>query len=127
MTELKRAVLGFLVATTIPAAVLSIFWPLGGEHRIDAILGSFAVAYPFSAGFTISLGLPAFLVLRPFRPGNWWSAVVVGIILGAVVAMLIRRGHLFPEDLANFCAIGGLTAFVFWLIWKPEGKTGADA
>jgi len=119
MRETTAAIVGFLVASIIPGATISALWPIDGTHRIGSILSTFAVAYPFSVVAVIFLGLPAFLLLRPFRPGHWWSVLAVGFLLGAMVSVIVRLPSV-PNfsDFFRYGPIGALAAYVFWLIWK---------
>lgn len=113
------AAAGFLVAPVVPAVAFSLLYPLAG-FEIISILASFAVYYPYSATAVLLLGLPAFLALRPFRPGNWWSVMSVGFLLGVLVAIILRLPStiLHPEDFIVTGPIAAISALVFWLIWK---------
>jgi hypothetical protein len=111
---------GFLVAAAVPPFLLSVVSPLGGSYDIESVLMSSLALIPFSAAFTVLFGLPAFLVLRPFRPGHWWSVTAVGLVLGAAVFRIIQ-GSLWlsnPTGLFLFATAGALSAIVFWLIWR---------
>ena len=125
MTEGRAAVLGFLVASVIPPAVMSLLWPLSGELTLRDFVGSFLIFYPFSALFIAVLGVPAFLVLRRFGPGNWWSVAIVGSLLGAGVAVVLD-GQLVPNDLLVACPIATVTVMVFWLIWKQGYRPNVE-
>lgn len=123
--EITAAAAGFLVASAIPAAIFSTLWPLDETHRIGSIASSFVVAYPFSAAATILLGLPTFLLLRPFRPGQWWSVLAAGFLLGTIASILIRLpGQPDLADVLKNGPTGAVTALVFWLIWKRHAGKG---
>jgi hypothetical protein len=123
MREIVATVLGFLAASIVPPAVMSIAWPLSGELSIGSVLSTFAVAYPFSAGSVVLFGLPAFLLLRPFRPGHWWSVLAAGFLLGTLVAVVLRiPGQPNPNDFLLTGPLGSLSALVFWLIWRPSNQ-----
>jgi hypothetical protein len=91
--------------------------PLDKEEIIRSPLATFALSYPFSAFFVVALGLPTFLLLRPFRPGRWWSVLVVGLLLGGAVAIAVR-GHLYLPDLLLDGPLGSASALAFWLVWR---------
>src|SRR5262249_55931071 len=110
--------LGFLAASMFPPAVLSMFTPLSGELSLGSAAGTFVVTYPFSAAFTFLFGIPTFLLLRRFRPGKWWIAVIVGFLLGIPVAAAVRSGSLNPRDMLVFGPLAAGAALVFWLIWS---------
>ena len=114
MKEFGVAVLAFLAAAVVPVAVLAAIWPLGEKHTPSAILISFLFFYPYSCIATILFGLPAFLVLRPFRPGHCWSVMIVGFLLGCLVPTAMTLPN-YPElrDLAVDGPLGALAALVF--------------
>ena len=119
MREVLSVIIGLIVASVIPAAVLASLGPLDGEYHVHSILLSFLVFYPFSAAATGLLGLPAFLVLRPFRPGHWWSVSATGLLLGVLVAVIIRLPNRpNPHDFPVFGALGSLATLAFWGIWR---------
>jgi hypothetical protein len=127
MKEIGSATVGFIVASIIPAAVLSILWPLDGTHRMNSMLSSFLAAYPFSLVFTLGLGVPAFLLLRPFRPGNWWSVGAVGFLLGSLVGVVLRLPYLpNPHDVVTDGPLGVISTLAFWLIWRRGTKELID-
>lgn len=126
MNEFVATVAGFVVASIIPAAVLSILQHFG-QMRIGSVLYTFVLAYPFSAFFTVVLGLPAFLLLRRFRPGHWWSVSIVGILLGVLVVIILSSANFSDPDARIFLVYGltaALSTLVFWWIWR-QGATKA--
>ena len=100
MRQSTATVIGFVAASIFPAAMLSLWAPLSGKLSVGSVVGSFVVAYPFSAVFTVLFGLPAFLLLRRLRPGRWWSVLAVGFLLGIPVGIVIRLpGPPNPNDM----------------------------
>jgi hypothetical protein len=119
--EIIHIVVGFVVSAIIPAAIISVIWPLDRTRYILSMVGSFGVFYPFSLGAVVVLGLPSFAVLRPFRPGRWWFVVPVGFFLGTLVDVVLK---LRRPDLLNIVTDGILgvpAALVFWWIWRMSG------
>jgi hypothetical protein len=122
-TEAAFAALGFFVASAIPAMVLSVLWPLDGHHQLVSIFLSIVVVYPFSAILTVGLGLPAFLLLRPFRPGHWWSVLGAGFLLGVLASIILRLpGSPNPHDFLADGPAGALAALAFWAIWVRHAR-----
>lgn len=119
MREVLSVIIGLIVASVIPATVLASLGPLDGEYHVHSILLSFLVFYPFSAAATGLLGLPAFLVLRPFRPGHWWSVSIAGSLLGVLVAVILRLpSRPNPHDFLVDGPLGAAAALAFWGIWR---------
>jgi len=80
---------------------------------------AFAFFYLFSTIFVVVLGVPTFLLLRPFRPGHWWSVAAAGFLLGVLAAVIMRSpNNPNSHDFISFGPIGAATAVVFWLIWR---------
>jgi hypothetical protein len=79
MREAVFAIIGLVVASIIPAAFLAGTSPLDGNVDWHSFAGTFGVLYPYSISAVVALGVPAFALLRPFRPGNWWSVAAVGL------------------------------------------------
>jgi hypothetical protein len=122
--EMVAAGIGFLVASIIPPAILAVIWPLGGKLDLSSVIITFYIAYPFSVAAVLVFGLPTFLLLRRFRPGQWWSVIFIGLFLGCIVAIAIGLPSL-PDlhDFATMSPLGALSALAFWLIWK-RGVSG---
>jgi hypothetical protein len=119
MKEMIFAGAGFVVASIIPAAALSLAFPLSGEVSAQSVAGTFAVLYPFAAAAVIVFGLPPFFLLRPFRPGRWWAVLSIGFLLGVCTSIAIRLPSFpDPNDFLTFGPLGAASAFAFWLIWK---------
>jgi hypothetical protein len=121
--EFVAAVIGFAIASIIPAALLAGLSPLNGPHNAGSTLISFPILWLFSAAFTVILGLPAFLILRPFKPGHWWSVSAVGFLLGVSVVAIVQGSLSLssnPEAFGIYGIAGALSALVFWSIWRPS-------
>ena len=119
--EFFRAAAGFLIASTIPAAYLAVIAPLDGEWT--SVAGTFVVLYPFSLVATIVFGVPAFLLLRPLRPGRWWAVAAVGFLLGILVSTALR---LDPDPYWVMGPPAAISTLVFWLIWKRSAAPRRD-
>jgi hypothetical protein len=98
---------GLIGAAAVPAAFFSALYPQW-----------FMIFYAYSFIFVVVLGTPAFLILRPFRPGHWWSVMSVGGLLGAGAELLFKiQGTPYIPELLTFAVLGSGSALVFWLIW----------
>lgn len=119
MTELKAAAVGFLVASFIPVVTLMILSAFTeANYSAFSFVDGLLAFYLPTALFVVLFGLPAFVLLRPFAPGHWWSVFAAGFLLGTLVSLVIQQGHLFPKPLLIDGMIGGVTALAFWMIWR---------
>jgi hypothetical protein len=125
MKERYAALLGFVVAPLIPASILSVAYPLSGHREPSDIAASLMVALPFSSIFCMGLGLPAFLILRRFGPGHWWSVAAIGFLLGTVAAFFVSP-VLQPMITLIYGSIGAATALVFWIIWRRGRQVSSE-
>jgi hypothetical protein len=120
-TEGRAIFTGFVVAATIPALTIATLWTSTGITPLDGFLTIFVAFYLPSLSATVTLGLPAFLVLRRFRPGNWWLVALVGSGLGLLVAILLHApSSILADKEGTLMEVisGALAAEVFWLIWR---------
>jgi hypothetical protein len=90
------------------------------DRRMAA--GIALLGYPIALILTTLLGLPAFLAVRRRNLLHWWSAPLLGIPIGLLIATPVALG-VSPESDAirlwvNSAALGSLSSFVFWLIWR---------
>ena len=82
----------------------------------------------------VMLALPALLVLVRLRLVNLWSALISGLVIGAIMTGLtewpqsgleafrhIGWGDHVVRRICVFALIGTLCAFSFWLTWKSRG------
>jgi hypothetical protein len=119
MREPFAVAAGFLLAAAAPAILLSVATPLGEERSLYGVSLSFLFFYLIFLPVVVAFGLPAFLLLRPFRPGQWWSVAITGFLLGVLLAAGLRLPHR-PDlkDILYFGALATVSAVVFWLVWK---------
>jgi len=119
MTKSEATQAGLLAASLIPALLFAVFTPLSGTLDIKSFLGTFLIAYLFSAIATAVFGVPIFLLFRRFGIITWWSALAGGFLAGALVSIVIRLpGPPNVRDLVIDGPIAAASALVFWLIWR---------
>jgi hypothetical protein len=125
--EILFTIIAFIVAASVPPIIGAFIRPPSGTYDINSIFLAITLFYPFSAAFVVLLGLPAFLILRPFRPGRWWSVAAVGFVLGVLVAIILRLPrHPNPNDFLIDGPLGSLSVLVFWWIWRRGAATPAS-
>ena len=121
---ITRTAVAFLVATLIPAIAFAMLTPVsdgGINTNVASVLGLTFAFYWFSFGAAVLFGVPLFFLLLKLRLVRWWSALVSGAIVGALVAVVLRLpGSLNPKDFLDTVPLGALAAFAFWLIWRPR-------
>lgn len=124
MKQTSAAVIGMIAASILPAAYLAILHPLSGERDIQSIVGTFLVAYFFSAVAALFLGIPVFLVLNRLKLVYWWSAAGSGALVGAISLATIRFGGVIDVATSwRFVMLGACAGLIFWAIWRL-GHTG---
>ena len=119
MAKPIATIIGFLIAPLIAAVALV---AAGAAKSGDDFLGTsaflwVAIYYCFTISAALLIGLPGYLLLAYFNKVKWWSAILVGMLGGAVMSFIF-----LPLNLL-ILLIGGLSGLVFWLIWR-QGKGG---
>ena len=108
--------LGALFAAAMSAA--AIFAAFSSVPWSDKLLFAFAF-FGFSVIPAVAFGGILFVVLRSFQFVRWWTAVLGGIAVGALVVFTFFRGA--PDDgpLVVLClGSGAVSGFVFWVVWN---------
>lgn len=115
MTRVGATINAFAVAAVVPAIVLAI----GEVARYGDIrgMGWALVLLPFSIMATLLFAVPMFLIVARFGRINLWSTLGGGVVVGAIVAVVLRLPGGWPpaSDLILMCAVGLIAAISFWL------------
>lgn len=112
-------ILGFLIAPLVPVVIgTAISLPSkSADLGLFAIMG--AIVYVYSCGLTVLFGVPAYLLLSKKNLVRWWSTLLVGLLVGILVATVFRLPNQpRVEDLFVMALTGALAGLVFWLIWS---------
>jgi hypothetical protein len=119
--ESNYTVVALLVAPLVAAVGL----PLWGFVSDGGLTESFAsviawtfIFYWYALVATVIIGLPCFLLLRKIRLVKWWSSLASGFLVGLLVLLAIdpNAASTRPNDIGVWGGIGGISAFVFWLV-----------
>lgn len=110
-----RACGGLLVAAIVNAFLLAVLLPLGAVVSGPAVAVTFLVFLPFSAVFTVVLGVPAFLLARKCNRVDIYATVALGLACGAVVGALLALTRVgawiwVPQTMAT-AAISALMSY----------------
>lgn len=111
--------LAFAVAPLLPALAISRnFWRGGsvGDNIYFSLLIYAVTLIP-----TLTLGAAAFSLAHRLDLIRWWSALIIGALIGLLVAMLATStvGNVWfqPAVFRSAAAGGAVAGFVFWLVW----------
>ena len=117
MKEAPAAAIGFLVSPAVSAAVLA--YALPEQQR--AGVAFFPVFYGFSFFAALIAACPIFLVLKKLSLVRWWSASIVGRLIG------LAGGRLVGGPSSEVFVIAGVAAaFAFWLVWFSCNSNGCE-
>jgi uncharacterized membrane protein len=112
-------VLGFLIAPLVPVVVGTAISPPSKSADLGIFVVMGAIVYVYSCGLMAFFGVPAYLLLRRKNLVRWWSAMLVGLLVGTLMATVFRLPNQPRiEDLLVMALTGALAGFVFWLIWS---------
>ena len=110
--QATAAILGFIIAPAVPAVFLSLISTVSSVDDGTMGLGLAPFIYFFSFWVCFFLGIPAFALGLHLKLIRWWSALITGAVIGAVLCV----GD--PYALLTMCPLGAVSALTFWLIWK---------
>jgi len=115
--------IGALFAAALSSA--AIFAAFSSVPWIDKFL--FALAFfGFSIIPAFVFGGMLFVIVRSFHFVRWWTAVLGGIAVGALVAATFVSGAPGDASLWVLCVgSGGTSGLVFWGVWRAgmRGKS----
>lgn len=106
------ASLGFLISP-IAAAILLVAAGAARNERPFLDETSFAwlvIFYCYTLGVSLAIGMPAYFLLRRLNKVTWWSAVITGLLCGALMVFIFDLYFLLVVS------IGAVSGLVFWLI-----------
>jgi len=122
MKRSMTTLLGFLVAPLVPVFVGVARAPPSKSADLGVFVVMGVIVYCYSCFLTALFGVPIYLLLDRKRLVRWWSAMLTGLFVGCLIAVLLRLPH--PALIADFLVqapTGALAGIVFWLIWS-RGK-----
>jgi hypothetical protein len=128
---------GFVIVPAIPALVFTIgSMPEIGYSVIYLIIWSLYL-YVFTAVVEVVLGVPAYFIGKSFDLIRWWSASIIGFVIGTLAYLIIQSLLVVfsrattPSPLgvaiglSALGALGSFSGFIFWFLWSlghPRGK-----
>lgn len=118
MTRNNATFVGFLAAPLVSAMMGSGQTTVSGGLGLTAFIGLLPIFYLFSLSATILFGVPMYLVLNRLNLISWWLTIVIGIVIGAMIAVIF----VFPntvqiKGLVIMTLMGGSSGLTFWIIW----------
>lgn len=119
----KTTVIGFVIAPLIPALILGGLgvWSAGGA-------GWLLVLYVCAFAGMCVFALPLFLLLNAANMIRWWSCATSGLVVGGLIAWLIRLPNsVHFVDLLPFSGVGAISALCFWGVWSLGHDKGGEA
>jgi putative effector of murein hydrolase LrgA (UPF0299 family) len=111
--------IAFLTVPVIPSLVGAVLTPETRRFDVVTIVVFAGISYLISAAVAALFGAPIFFWLRRINLVRWWSALITGFVVGAVMALVVRLPSLaHMREILLLGLEGAVSAFVFWLIWK---------
>ena len=124
MTSRVSAILGFVVAVSIPPlhmALSALPNEPGIESVIDGILFlavAFAVFLPYSVLVGVVAGVPSYLACKRLGLVTWWMAIVVGSIAGLFATVATPAGVPIYIQLLQYGLLGAIAGMAFWIVYR---------
>jgi hypothetical protein len=122
----------FLLAPLATALLFCIvsFTSGGFQGSMGDFLFTGIVVYMFAFSATVTFALPIFLLLERFDMVRWWSAAVVGALLGVLYTFLIGPdsfSSLLLRGRIPLGLIGAISGLTFWLVLSHRLTQNRDA
>jgi hypothetical protein len=119
MKKTTATIIGFLVSPLIAAILGILITPLGANQEVASRLGLLPIFYFFSILATLTFGVPIFFLLSYLKAISWWSALGAGVVIGILVAVVLRLPDIVQiRDFMSMIPMGVASALGFWLIWR---------
>lgn len=128
MIQGKWTIVAFLVAPIIPATGLALLtvWSFSA-------LAIVPLYYIYALPLTSVFSVPSYFVGKRLGLIRWWSALIVGIIIGTLWGWLFMKESayapeivtplFFSEQVLKLSALGALAGVAFWWIWSLGSRT----
>jgi hypothetical protein len=126
--QIVRVTAAFIMAVLAVGVVAAIIvLPFGDQSRWIGAWIAGKLATEVAAVVALTLGLPAYAMLRMFGRTSWRSYLAAGLVLSGLVTLLLGLGLNIVAGLATgaglavtFGLVGSLT---FWLVARPDRST----
>jgi hypothetical protein len=123
VTSVPRIVVAFLLSPLAAAAAVTVVVSLGrGVPLPGFVIATTIVAY----GAAFVLGIPTFLMTRPWLRRSLYAYATVGFVIGLIPAALVWP---FASDIALSVAVvfgSGVAASIFWFIAVRESNNALE-
>ena len=121
--KIIAAITGTALASIIPTIVF-----LAKSDVNNGLFTSFLLIFYMYSFFAISIiGVPSFIVLRRLGLANLWSAIILGLLSGALISVALGGlKNITVQNLVLLGSTGSVAAVVFWFTWvlfKPAKKS----
>jgi hypothetical protein len=112
----------FVVAPIYPAFAFTLIAPDAGLRLSSNPESMFLIPtffYVVSEAAFLIFGIPLFLIFNKLNLISWWSALLVGTVVGATIYFPIAAPTLFSIKIhLIFAFLGGTSTWLFWVIWR---------
>jgi len=120
MKQPVALIVALLTASTIPVVAGAIMAP---PPDVASLLFAIVV-YAYACFFTTVFGLPTYLLFDRMGWARWWSAVVLGVFVGAVAGAFVWKPYgSLDVDVPVMAATGAVTALAFWMVARRAGHS----
>lgn len=121
MKQPATLAIALLIASTVPVIAGGIMAPAPDMTSLLLAI----VVYMYACFFTAVFGLPSYLLFDRLGWARWWSATVIGMLVGAVVGRFVWKPYASIDiDVPVMTAIGAVTALVFWMVARRAKRSG---
>jgi hypothetical protein len=126
MRRVTAGVLGFLVVPLVPAIIFAVRNSLVSPQDVVARVEMVPLVYLPAVLVTAVFGLPVFFLFFRFRLIRWWTTLVAGLAIGALVGVIVESPNLQGAEILFTAVTGAIAALGFWLIWRQGREVAGN-
>jgi hypothetical protein len=118
MDKWPAALLALLSGVAVAALIQAVIYPISGHRTLVEIAVTFAVSLPVTLIIAVPLGLLGFYLADRIFQVTLVSAVLGGLVMGGVAAILFRLpSSPVMTEIARFAGLGAAAGVVFYMVW----------
>jgi hypothetical protein len=107
------------VSISVCVSILAIYSPIFQKKPLaERAFGDFEFYSIFTMLPVCIIAFSAFCIMLKFGAIRWWTTLISGSFIGAIMSLLMGTGRLHMDLLLEYSFIGAISALSFWAVWR---------
>jgi hypothetical protein len=115
-------ILAFLGTPVIPSIIFGVGMAINMFNDSKLALTYVPLFYLYFSIIVVVVVFPAYLIGRKLNLIKWWSVLIIGVLVGAMMSLTDRQFD--PARFLVLCGLGFISSLTFWLIWRMGEEPG---